>query len=272
MAMNESRSKTYYTSIATDNPYSPSIIENNSNINRNKQYQENQFEMPYSELNYDSSMKQSYEDYAYSGEHYVDNNDQDLEKKYEKPKYADSYFYNSSVYKYPTINEQKALAKVIASTLEKSNPESKYHKYKNRQVEFEDHKSSFESYSNDQDFINSQNTYHTKYAEDENLPDMIRNSIRLAEISNPFEHVQASDEFIEQHFIEHNTHTQMPPQIAMSLAASLNHGAGRGAEIFQRRRAKSERWVIGEKNNNNTNDMKQESPEKNKPMVKMNYS
>jgi hypothetical protein len=125
-------------------------------------------------------------------------------------------------------------------------------------MEFEEHESSFGSYSNDQDFFNRQNISHNKYAEDKNLPDMIRNSIRLAEISNPFEHVQASDEFIEQHFKEHNTHTQMPPQIAMSLAASLNNAAGRGAEIFQRRRAKSERWVIGENKNNNTNDMKQD--------------
>ena len=54
MAMNESRSKTCYPSVTTDNPYSPSIIENNSIINRNTHYQDNQFEMSFNEPDYDS--------------------------------------------------------------------------------------------------------------------------------------------------------------------------------------------------------------------------
>jgi len=34
------------------------------------------------------------------------------------PKYADSYFYNSPDMKYPTINDQKKLARSIAATLQ----------------------------------------------------------------------------------------------------------------------------------------------------------
>ena len=49
----------------------------------------------------------------------------------EAANYSDSFFYNSSVFNYPTINDQKRLAKTIADTLEGSNPAtSKYHKKK----------------------------------------------------------------------------------------------------------------------------------------------
>ncbi len=57
------------------------------------------------------------------------------------PKYADSYFYNSPDMKYPTINDQKKLARSIAATLEGSNTASKYHKKKetiNRQLAADD--------------------------------------------------------------------------------------------------------------------------------------
>ena len=58
------------------------------------------------------------------------------------PRYADSYFYNSPDMKYPTINDQKKLARSIAATLEGSNAAtSKYHKKKeiiNRQYNADD--------------------------------------------------------------------------------------------------------------------------------------
>ena len=48
---------------------------------------------------------------------------------FKEANYSDSYFYNSNVFNYPTIDDQKKLAKTIAETLEGSNPAtSKYHK------------------------------------------------------------------------------------------------------------------------------------------------
>lgn len=38
----------------------------------------------------------------------------------------------------------------------------------------------------------------------------------------------------------------MPPQIALQVAASLNQSGGRGAQIFQKRKAKSDNWIVDE--------------------------
>ena len=69
-------------------------------------------------------------------------------------------------------------------------------------------------------------------------------------MTDPVRMVQAPESFKEQHYTEHVTHTQMPPKAAMSLAAALQTEGrgGRGAEIFQKRKAKSEKWVIDETN------------------------
>lgn len=69
---------------------------------------------------------------------------------------------------------------------------------------------------------------------------------------DPVRMVQAPDNFRQQHYTEHVTHTEMPPRAAMSLAAALENESGarggRGAQIFQRRKAKSEKWVVDETN------------------------
>lgn len=44
------------------------------------------------------------------------------------------------------------------------------------------------------------------------------------------------------------THTNVPPQAAMSLVADLNSNRGKGAAIFQKRKARSEKWVVDENN------------------------
>jgi hypothetical protein len=44
------------------------------------------------------------------------------------------------------------------------------------------------------------------------------------------------------------THTNVPPQAAMNLVADLNANRGKGAAIFQKRKARSEKWVIDENN------------------------
>ena len=44
------------------------------------------------------------------------------------------------------------------------------------------------------------------------------------------------------------THTEFAPQIAMSLVADLNQNRGKGAALFQKRKARSEKWVVDENN------------------------
>lgn len=38
------------------------------------------------------------------------------------------------------------------------------------------------------------------------------------------------------------------PQAAMSIVADLNQNRGKGAAIFQKRKARSEKWVVDENN------------------------
>ena len=47
---------------------------------------------------------------------------------------------------------------------------------------------------------------------------------------------------------EHVTHTAIAPQIAMNLVADLNQNRGKGAALFQKRKARSEKWVVDENN------------------------
>ncbi len=78
------------------------------------------------------------------------------------PKYADSYFYNSPDMKYPTINDQKKLARSIAATLEGSNTASKYHKKKetiNRQLAADDE----EYNTQNSGYYQPQNDYYTQH-------------------------------------------------------------------------------------------------------------
>ena len=191
--------------------------------------------------------------------------------------YSDSFFYNSPQFKYPTVDDQKRLAKQIASTLEGSNPAtSKYHKKKSRLVEpppADDHDNHadddvFRYPSNDhlynphlyqqQQQLHERQTAFASYMNDSELPDVIKRSIARAAVNDPVRMVQAPDHFKEQHYTEHVTHTEMPPQAARSLAAALEMGGatsglagstaggggGRGAQIFQRRKAKSSSWVV----------------------------
>ena len=179
--------------------------------------------------------------------------------------YSDSYFYNSTVFNYPTINDQKKLAKSIADTLEGSNPAtSKFHKKKQnllKQVN-EDSQQGGGSYSmhSSGGGYYSGNEYdqehhmppQNNFLYDDSLPDIIKRSIAQASMVDPVRMIHAPDSCKQLHYTEHTTHTQMPPKAAMSLAAALETDlsgkGGRGAAIFQKRKAKSEKWVIDESN------------------------
>lgn len=89
------------------------------------------------------------------------------------------------------------------------------------------------------------------YLYDDSVPDVIKRSIAQATQIDPIRMIQAPDSSKTLHFTEHTSHTQMPPKAAMSLAAALEteiKNGGRGAQIFQKRKAKSEKWVVDETN------------------------
>lgn len=91
----------------------------------------------------------------------------------------------------------------------------------------------------------------SSYVQDESLPDVIKRSIAQAAMNDPVRMVQAPENFKQLHYTEHVSHTQMPPKAAMSLAAALEaeqSKGGRGALIFQKRKAKSEKWVVDDSN------------------------
>jgi hypothetical protein len=196
-----------------------------------------------------------------------------IENLKQVPKYSDSYFYNSPQFKYPTINDQKKLARSIAETLEGSNvATSKYHKKKetlNRQFEEDD----FEGESQCGNFI-SQNDYYsqspsyknqqnrpltqvlpTSLIYDDTVPEIIKRSIAQANMTDPLRNVHAPESFKEKHFTEHSTHTLCPPKAAMTLAAALENNetrgkGGRGTELFQKRKARMEKLAESDEKKN----------------------
>lgn len=135
--------------------------------------------------------------------------------------------------------------------MEGSDPDtSKYHKYKKKQLN-----SQSGEHADGSAFMNDPSAYltpspkavsHNQFVFDENIPELIRKSIEQAESVEPVRVIYAPEEFKQKHFTEHTTHTEMPPLAAMSLAAALHQSGGRGAQIFQKRKAKSEKWVVDE--------------------------
>jgi hypothetical protein len=204
-----------------------------------------------------------------------------------KPKtgtgYSDSFFYSNSNENYPTIDEQKNMAKTIAQSLENSNPQtSKYHLKKQKIEQQMAQKDGYESepgnnnrYLNFSNRNNNNNTISHKYQPnpnealerwkeeqrqavidsylyDSSVPDVIKKSIAEATMNNNVSQVMSPDNFKQQHFTEHVTHTEMDPTACMDLAATLESQdpsiGGRGAQIFANRKAKSEKWVVDESN------------------------
>ncbi len=163
------------------------------------------------------------------------------------------------------------MAKSIAATLEGSNPAtSKFHKKKQNLVRPEDlpYQQLDHSLQNQQGYYSENENCHSdrhgsgsgngnlgpyanNYLYDESLPDVIKRSIAQASQINPVRMIHAPDSCKQLHYTEHTSHTEMPPKAAMSLAAALESEmgrGGRGAQIFQKRKAKSEKWVVDESN------------------------
>ncbi|CAF1168370.1 unnamed protein product [Adineta steineri] len=185
-----------------------------------------------------------------------------------KKRYNDSSFYQNPYNTYPTIDEQKKMAHKIASILESGDPTekgtSKFEKQRQRADKFaieadaaqyrplrplqtDDFKYSNQqqTYSNQQQtYSNQQQTYHHS----SNIPNCIKHSLDEAQYINPLRYVGAPEEFKQMHMQEHVTHTNVSPFNAMSLVDDLNQSRGKGAALFQKRKARSEKWVIDENN------------------------
>jgi hypothetical protein len=169
-----------------------------------------------------------------------------------KKRYADSSFFHTPFNTYPTIEEQKKMARKIAAILEGGDPTqkgtSKFEKQRQRADKYtlEDDSTPTVVTSAYRPLRPLQTNDSPFNASD--IPECIKHSLQEAEHMNPLRYVGAPEEFKQIHMQEHVTHTNVPPQAAMSLVADLNLNRGKGAAIFQKRKARSEKWVIDENN------------------------
>ncbi|CAF1187201.1 unnamed protein product [Rotaria sordida] len=179
-----------------------------------------------------------------------------------KKRYGDSSFFKTPFNTYPTIEEQKQMARKIASILEGGDPTQK------GSTKFEKQRQRVEKYTIESDTTNyrplrplqtNDSLYSSKqqqqqkqqkqsYYNSSDIPDCIKHSLEEAQYINPLRYVGAPEEFKQIHMQEHVTHTNVPPQAAMSLVADLNQNRSKGAALFQKRKARSEKWIIDENN------------------------
>jgi len=172
-----------------------------------------------------------------------------------KKRYADSSFFRTPFNTYPTIDDQKNMARKIASILEGGDPTQK------GSTKFEKQRQRAEKYSLETEKIPSApitnqsyrplrplQTHDAFYSSAKPIPNCIKHSLEEAQYINPLRYVGAPEEFKQIHLQEHVTHTHVPPQAAMNLVADLNSSVGKGAALFQKRKARSEKWIIDENN------------------------
>ena len=188
--------------------------------------------------------------------------------------YGDSSFFKTPFNTYPTIEEQKKMARQIASILEGGDPSqkgaTKFEKQRQRAEKYTLEGDSGQPSLNTSNYrpLRSLQTNDDVYSCDPKSPEIpacIKNSLDAAQHMNPLRYVGAPEEFKQMHMQvgtefaqsvdqieidlqEHVTHTNVPPQAAMSLVADLNQNRGKGAAIFQKRKARSEKWVVDENN------------------------
>lgn len=172
-----------------------------------------------------------------------------------KKRYADSTFFNTAYNTYPTIEEQKKMAHQIAAILEGGDPSQKV------ATKFEKQRQRAEKYTLDSEtnhyrplrpLQTNESSYSSQqqqtYYNTSNIPNCVKNSLEEAQYINPLRYVGAPEEFKQIHMQEHVTHTNIPPQVSMNLAADLNFNLGKGAALFQKRKARADKWVIDENN------------------------
>jgi hypothetical protein len=127
-------------------------------------------------------------------------------------RYADSSFFNTSFNTYPTIEEQKKLARKIASILQGGDPSqkgaTKFEKQRQRaekyaiEVEPTTPATSTSNYrplrplqTNDSSYSNHQQPQYDL----SNVPDCIKHSLNEAQHTNPLRYVGAPEEFKQMH-------------------------------------------------------------------------
>ncbi|CAF1225995.1 unnamed protein product, partial [Adineta ricciae] len=178
-----------------------------------------------------------------------------------KKRYADSSFFSTPFNTYPTIEEQKKMARKIASILEGGDPTqkgaTKFEKQRQRAEKYTIEgeattptisTSNFRPLNPIQTNPSSFSNHQPPSYDPTNVPDCIKNSLDQAQYMNPLRYVGAPADFKQRHMQEHVTHTNVPPQAAMSIVNDLMNNRGKGAALFQKRKARSEKWVVDENN------------------------
>jgi len=128
-------------------------------------------------------------------------------------RYADSSFFNTPFHTYPTIEEQKQMARKIASILEGGDPTqkgtSKFEKQRQRAEKYtlegestvmptlatSNYRPLFSLQNNNSPYVNYQQPLH----DTSNIPDCITNSLNEAQFTNPLRFVGAPEEFKQIH-------------------------------------------------------------------------
>jgi hypothetical protein len=187
-------------------------------------------------------------------------------------RYADSSFFKTPFNTYPTIEEQKRMARKIASILEGGDPTqkgaSKFEKQRQRAEKYTLEADPSTAPLNTSSYrplrplqTNDASSYNNLLPtlNSSDIPSCIKNSLTEAQFINPLRYVGAPEEFKQIHMQEHVTHTNVSPQAAMSLVADLNQSHSKGAALFQKRKARSEKWVVDENNVKKSNQQSNSS-------------
>ena len=192
-------------------------------------------------------------------------------------RFADSSFFRTAHNTYPTIDDQKTMARTIASILEGGDSTQR------GATKFERQRQRADQYAIENDALQQQLQQKNNYRplrplqtyppppppqfnyHQSDVPNCIKHSLDESQYVNPLRYVGAPEEFKQMHMQveighrsrgkcssrfaqEHVTHNHLPPQAAMSLVDDLNSSRGKGAALFQKRKARSEKWVIDENN------------------------
>ncbi|XP_044737294.1 putative mediator of RNA polymerase II transcription subunit 26 isoform X2 [Chrysoperla carnea] len=166
----------------------------------------------------------------------------EIEPQKNRIMYSSSSFYSPNLH--PTVEDQVKLARSISKSLsdisnQQSKGQSMYVNRKKRSVKWvhagEDQLNGSIPQTPD---INNQNNF-----QDENKP-------VLKLIMDPRGHVQDLTSLKNQGYVIEPA--ALSPDICKDIVRGLNAPKGKGAELFAKRRKKSEKWVVGENSSSTT--------------------
>ncbi|RZC34090.1 titin-like, partial [Asbolus verrucosus] len=146
--------------------------------------------------------------------------------------FASSAFYTKGVH--PTVEEQVQLAKRISSSLsdisnQSSKGQSMYVNRKKRSVKWVHEGDGLRTTENSTEYV-------TETSE-------MKDPLKL--VMNPHGQIQDINSLRKQGY---NIEPALSPDVCLEIVKDLNSPKGKGAELFAKRRKRSEKWVVGETN------------------------